>query len=274
MLEMHHDGLSRPLESPRLRVLSLGAGVQSTTLALMAARGEIEAPDCAIFADTGDEPDAVYRHLDWLSSVLSFPVRRVVQPQSLSEAMRSGAEGGRVPFYIEGGGLKRRQCTRNWKIRPIRRQIRQELGVSPQAYIEPDAVESWIGISTDEIARVRPSGVAFIHNRHPLIEARMSRQDCERWLTERQYPIPPKSACRFCPFTDNARWASMMTNAPADFAKAVELDVWLREPQQVARYHGRTFVHRARVPLSEVDFGEADDGRFGFANECEGMCGV
>lgn len=48
----------------RLRILSLGAGVQSTTLALMAAHGEIgPMPDCAIFADTGWEPKAVYEHL-------------------------------------------------------------------------------------------------------------------------------------------------------------------------------------------------------------------
>lgn len=47
-----------------LRVLSLGAGVQSTTLALMAAHGEIEPPDCAIFADTQWEPAEVYAHLN------------------------------------------------------------------------------------------------------------------------------------------------------------------------------------------------------------------
>jgi 3'-phosphoadenosine 5'-phosphosulfate sulfotransferase (PAPS reductase)/FAD synthetase len=62
---------------PLLRVLSLGAGVQSTTLALMAAAGEIEAPDCAIFADTGWEPKAVYQHLDRLERCLPFPVHRV-----------------------------------------------------------------------------------------------------------------------------------------------------------------------------------------------------
>lgn len=64
----------------RLRALSLGAGVQSTTLALMAAHGEIgPMPDCAIFADTGWEPEAVYRHLEWLMSgnVLPFPVHIV-----------------------------------------------------------------------------------------------------------------------------------------------------------------------------------------------------
>lgn len=60
----------------RLRALLLGAGVQSTTLALMAAHGEIgPMPDCAIFADTHWEPKAVYDHLNWLMSpnVLPFP---------------------------------------------------------------------------------------------------------------------------------------------------------------------------------------------------------
>ena len=50
-----------------LRVLSLGAGVQSTTLALMVEKGEIPMVDCGIFADVGAEPKAVYEHLDWLT---------------------------------------------------------------------------------------------------------------------------------------------------------------------------------------------------------------
>ena len=58
---------TKPEDGVRLRVLSLGAGVQSTTLALLAVRGEIgPMPDCAIFADTGWEPRAVYEHLTWL----------------------------------------------------------------------------------------------------------------------------------------------------------------------------------------------------------------
>jgi hypothetical protein len=61
-----------------LRVISLGAGVQSTTMALMAARGEIgPMPVCAIFADTRAEPKGVYAHLDWLERQLPFPVHRV-----------------------------------------------------------------------------------------------------------------------------------------------------------------------------------------------------
>ena len=50
----------------RVRVLSLGAGVQSSTLALMIEHGEVPMVDCAIFADTGDEPKEVYKWLDFL----------------------------------------------------------------------------------------------------------------------------------------------------------------------------------------------------------------
>src|SRR6185312_6409734 len=67
-------------ESIQLRVLSLGASVQSTTLALMATHGEVgPIPDCAIFSDTGWEPRAVYEHPAWLISpnVLPFSVHIV-----------------------------------------------------------------------------------------------------------------------------------------------------------------------------------------------------
>ena len=80
---------------PIMHVISLGAGVQSTTMALMAAHGEIEPmPDAAIFADTGAEPQAVYEHLDWLRSpgVLPFPVE-VVRFSDLADDIRKTAAG-------------------------------------------------------------------------------------------------------------------------------------------------------------------------------------
>jgi hypothetical protein len=55
----------------RHTVLSLGGGMQSTTLALLAARGELACPEFAVFADTGWEPAAVYEHLEWLRSELA-----------------------------------------------------------------------------------------------------------------------------------------------------------------------------------------------------------
>jgi len=275
MIELHHDGISRPLSKPKLRVLSLGAGVQSTTIALMAARGEIPAPDCAIFADTGDEPKAVYEHLAWLGSpgVLPFPIHTVKCSHSLGEALKNGNDEARIPFHVGAGGLGGRQCTRNWKIRPIRRKIRELLGVGPRGYIAPGAVESWIGISTDEIERIKPSGCLFIHNRHILVEARMSRQGCYKWLEERQYRIPPKSRCKYCPFQGNGDWRGLRENA-AEWQETIEFDGWLREPAQVARFRGEVFLHASCVPLEQADLTVELASPDLFGHECEGMCGV
>ena len=120
-----------------LTILSLGAGVQSSTLALMAAKGEIEPmPDCAIFADTGAEPQGVYDYLDWLEKQLPFPVHRVMEKKGLKVGLEESINGNRsasVPFYTESeksaGGLMRRQCTAEYKITPIRKKIRELLGL-------------------------------------------------------------------------------------------------------------------------------------------------
>ena len=273
MPELQHDGLSRPLANPKLRVLSLGAGVQSTTIALMAARGEIPAPDCAIFADTGDEPRAVYEHLAWLIGILPFPVHIAKCSKSLKDGLQAGDDEARIPFHIGAGGLGGRQCTRNWKIRPFRRMVREILGVGTRGYVAPGSVESWIGISTDEIERVRPSGCRFIHNRHILIEARMSRQSCYTWLEERQYRRPPKSRCKYCPYQGNDGWRGLREN-PDEWAETIEFDGWLREPAQVARFRGEVFLHPSRVPLAQADLTVDLPGPDLFGHECAGICGV
>ena len=57
---------------PSLTVISLGGGVQSSVMALMASQGAFDrVPDCAIFADTRWEPPSVYEHVEWLGDRLS-----------------------------------------------------------------------------------------------------------------------------------------------------------------------------------------------------------
>ena len=59
-----------------MNIISLGAGGQSSTMALMAAHGEITpTPNAAIFADVGDEPVAVYKWLKWLTETIENPLR-------------------------------------------------------------------------------------------------------------------------------------------------------------------------------------------------------
>lgn len=263
--------------SVRLRSISLGAGVQSTCMALMAAHGEIKPmPDCAIFADTQDEPQEVYEHLAWLMSgnVLPFPVH-VATAGRLSDALRAGDEEARIPCFVGAGGLSKRQCTRNFKLRVLKRRHRELLSLGPRAYVPPGTIEAWVGISTDEAIRKKPSGVAYIVNRHPLIEKFMSRADCKAWLRTMGYPEPPKSACKYCGFQGNAGWRRRRAN-PIDWDEVTALDRWLRLPPQVIRFHGDLYLHHSRVPLEHADLAESALPLFGadFGQECEGMCGV
>ena len=178
-----------------LRVISLGAGVQSTTMALMAAHGEIgPMPDCAIFADTGWEPKAVYEHLQWLMSgnVLPFPVHiarcegGTIREHAIQQQSPRAGHFAAIPWFVvnpDGSyGMGKRQCTSQYKIEPMRKMTRELLGVGPRSPIAAGSVEKWIGISVDEIIRATPSKVKFETNRFPLLEQRMHRRDCLAWL--------------------------------------------------------------------------------------------
>lgn len=267
-------------------ILSLGAGVQSSTLALMAKHGETQMPDHAIFADTGDEPKAVYEWLGYLESILPFPVHRVSKG-NLGEDFLAAIRGesnccGQPPFFVRNsnndgtekedrGGMLWRKCTSEYKLSPIRKKVRELSGGQP--------VVQLIGISWDEAHRMKESGVKYITNSYPLVDKRITRQDCLKWMDKNNYPRPPKSACVFCPYTSDERWREMKNNHPEDWQAAVTFDDSLRS-QRVARtaagITGEIYVHRSMKPLSEVDLRNAEDiGQVDmFGNECEGMCGV
>jgi hypothetical protein len=265
-----------------MHIISLGAGVQSTTMALMAAQGEITPmPDCAIFADTQSEPIKVYDHLRWLMSlnVLPFPVHIVTNGSLRDKVSRIRPKGKwahqPIPAYLmgpNGAAPTNRDCTRDFKIVPIKRKVRELVGLTKKRAPKEPIVEQWIGISLDEAIRMKPSREAWIHHRFPLIEKRMSRGDCLEWLKRHDYPVPPKSACTFCPYHSNAMWRDMKLNDKASWQDAVELDNKLRNIWPAKEL----FLHRECKPLAEIDFQNAEDrGQLNmFNNDCEGMCGV
>jgi hypothetical protein len=249
--------LRRPAEP--LRILSLGAGVQSTTLALMAAHGEIEPPHYAIFADTQWEPQAVYEHLARLEPLLPFPVIRVTAGDIKATIGRSGIFDP-IPWHVEGG-IGRRQCTKQFKLYPIRRKVRALLGGKTPRH----GCEMWIGISRDEAHRMKPSTVGYIRNRWPLIERGLTRADCLARLA-RWGISAPRSACCGCPFLSDYDW--QVRRQGPEWDETVELSKRLAVTGQ--------FMHRSLLPLNEIDFRtHAERGQPDlFGNECEGMCGA
>lgn len=267
--------------SDDFKVLSLGAGVQSSTLFMMSCMGEVERFDCAIFADTQSEPKHVYEYLTWLQGQgekYGIPIH-VVSAGSLRDDAVARAEdrakrGAAIPFFLawedgKAAGLGRRQCTGDYKIVPLKRKARELMKAAGKRRITMN-----IGISTDEIQRMRLSGVKYIENNYPLIDLRMSRSDCIEWYNKSGFPAPPRSACTFCPYHSDNEWRRMRDEDPESWQDAVEFDKKMRN---IPRIKGTCYLHRSLKPLDEVDLDTPEDmGQmdFGFAGECQGMCGL
>ena len=258
-----------------MRVLSLGAGVQSSTLLLMAMHGELQIHR-AIFADTQSEPSATYAWLETLMPIAEragIPVDVVTAGNLGHDSLHKKGWIVSIPAFIKkangSAGVVNRACTNGYKIRPIQRRLR-ELGATAKT---PTTL--LIGISLDEIQRMKPARVKYINHEWPLIERRMSRGDCSLWLERHGYPHPPKSACVFCPFRDDRSWRAMRDTAPADWAAAVKFDQQVRHAAQL-KVPADAFVHRSLVPLPMVDLStQQDAGQIDmFDQECTGMCGV
>jgi len=280
------------------RILNLGAGVQSTTLYLMLARGEVQPGiECAVFADTGEEPAAVYSHLNWLRSLNGPPI--VVRSIGrLGDDLKLGrnSTGGRfasIPAYTaategEKAGIVRRQCTKEYKIEVIERCIRREvLGLAPGQRVPKDVnVVQIYGISLDEAGRSvrireRLEDRRWITPEFPLIDRAMTRGDCLNWLIAFGVPHEvQKSACVFCPFKSNAEWRRLRDADPAGWARAVEVDNALRVDGTVVnrKFDQKLYVHRSCVPLERADLGDPDPRQYhlglNWSAECAGMCGV
>ena len=254
------------MSGPAKRVLSLGAGVQSTALLLLTARSALPKIDAAVFADTGWEPREVYEHLERIDAEIAqpagIPVIRVTSGNIRNDALNPGARFASMPLYVLGRdgapGMARRQCTSEYKIKPIKRAVRDILGYPhPTPVPKGMYAEQWVGISTDEAHRMHESDVRYARNRYPLIELGMSRDDCVRYLAELGWGHTPKSACVGCPFHGNAAWRRIRDDSPDDWADAVRFDAEIRNGSaranaQGQELRGQMYLHRSRVPLAEA----------------------
>ncbi len=275
-------------------VLNLGAGVQSTALYLLAREPDPKVRfDLAIFADTGEEPAAVYTHLDHLRS-LGAPEIWVRSAGRLGDDLMHGrsSTGQRfasIPAFTKDAsgkvGIVRRQCTKEYKIEVVNKAIRQELlGLKPRQRIPRDVVVyQYFGISTDESGRAERGRRRFEGVRHtvpiyPLIEMGWNRKDCIKYLRDRLPHEAPKSSCVFCPYRTNQSWLDLKRTDPAGWNRAVEIDAALRKKDSIVTrgFRQELFVHRSCIPLEVIDFTALCPNTLDpmTTGECHGMCGL
>jgi len=290
---------------PVFRVFNFGGGVQSTALMHLILDGWLEKPDLAVFADTGWETPTTMSHVSACAQVMRsagirFEIVRLanIRQDHVNRASGMPSNSGyqvldqdaralnAMPLFTLDPatgkkGMQRRQCTERYKIQPIHRLIRSLVGEQRLWAFETKdeekerlsrPVDQWFGISTDEIERAKRSMKENWTFRYPLLDdIPMSRVDCERLNAERGTPAP-KSACIGCPYRDRERWDEIRRD-PEMWADAVAFDKAIR---QMPGMDSQCFLHSARVPLDQVDFGgaptrEETDGMLG---ECDGLCGT
>lgn len=254
-----------------MKILSLGWGVQSFALAAMSALGEIERIDYAIHSDTLHERAETYDFIDRYTKWLEFHDIKVIEVKNPTGGLFNIFERGQIQIpaftssvYGNSGQLMR-SCTQRWKIAPMRKWIRDNC--------KCEHIEQWIGISTDEFIRMKPSDVKYIQNRWPLIELGMSRDDCKLWLKNHDLDIPPKSSCVFCPFHSFDEWRNIKSNS-RDWNTAVLADNRIRNMRE--QHKLICYLHPSRIPLENIDFRSTEEcgQMLLWDDECSGICGI
>lgn len=176
--------------------------------------------------------------------------RRDGSRQTLLERINQDDRTIPIPAFLLSGAPGNRQCTRDFKALVVARWCRER-----GATVQQPAVLG-LGISTDEFGRARTtSRIPYQALEYPLLTLRLSRLDCQRLIAEAGLPIPPKSACWFCPFHRLRDWRRMKHDTPDLFDRAVAVDDLLRDRR---RRLGKdaVFLSSKLRPLDEVIAGD------------------
>lgn len=257
-----------------IQAQSSGGGVNSVALLILNLTGRIENPArLAIFADPGGEEVGTYTHLEIM--------RPWIEAHGGELLIRRGATNDRkaqagvalydyvlhvataIPVHAETG-LGRRQCTVNWKVENILAALR-ERGAGRR---QPAVVQ--LGISWDEAHRMKDSPTKWVTHRWPLVELRLTREDCRRIIQAEGLPVPPKSRCFFCPLQTVGSWQRRAAEEPALFERAAQLEDTILA-RAATRRGVRAYLSSRMRPLREA-FPPGQVAMFGADGE-EGDCG-
>jgi 3'-phosphoadenosine 5'-phosphosulfate sulfotransferase (PAPS reductase)/FAD synthetase len=231
-----------------MKILSLGAGVNSTALLVLKSQGKVDF-DCAVFADTGGENPETYQYLEQVikpfCALHKIPLE-VVKREG-KDLYQESWERKIIPTRMF------RSCTDKFKIRVLKGYVRRKF---------PDEnVVFLVGISSEEDERAK-NGCG---NLYPLVDLGIDREGCKKIIQDAGLPIPIKSGCYFCPFTPKHGWLNLLKKHPELYKKAEELE------KNGQRYPEMTLQ---TVPLERVRKSIQDQKSMcNFLNSCP-MCEV
>ncbi|WIG60452.1 MAG: hypothetical protein OJF49_003200 [Ktedonobacterales bacterium] len=252
-----------------MNVFSFGGGVQSTAALVLAARGDLDC-DAFLFANVGDDSEhpATLRYVREVAmpyaaahSIELHELHRQRKDGSIEtlygRLTRPGSKSIGIPVRLAGSGAPaQRNCTADFKIRVIASWCYRH----GARKMKP--ATTMLGISMDEFQRMRTdSGISYTRLAYPLIDRRMSRQDCINVIASAGLPVPPKSSCWFCPYHRLSVWQRMRDEEPDLFRKACELEASLTaraktlkrySPKALPPEQEAVFFTRTMKPLAQA----------------------
>lgn len=250
------------------QVLHYGGGRQTVALLILIGQSKIPKPDKIVIADTGREKTSTWDYREEIGEPLAQSIGLTIEiaPRSLAYVDLYSHQGQLlIPVFTLTGKLSA-FCSTEWKVRVVRRYLKAQ---------NIHSATSWIGYAYDERQRYKPNKedqAGPWYRAVPLIDAMLTKADCQRIILEAGLPLPPPSSCWMCPNMPNAEWRGVRDNYPADFEQACQLDEQIRA-EDLEQGNSGVWLHHSRVPLREVDL-ESED-RKGESRQCGlGMCFV
>ena len=229
-------------------VWSCGGGTQSGAIALLIAQGKLPKPDIAYMIDTQREKSSTWPFVDgFIRPLLSGAGVDlvIVQKNRFATVDLFSLQGGLLMpgFTTINGNVGKLEpfCSGEWK-RDVGSRYLRSIGV--------ESATVWIGISIDEMRRVRTPRRKWLQLSYPLIfTIPMRRDQCVELIRSTGWTAEiPHSACFMCPNQSDAEWIDMKLNYPDDFSKAcaIEAEVQLKDQH--------FYLHPSCIPLGTVDF--------------------
>lgn len=241
----------------RTQIWASGGGTQSTAIAALIVLGKLPKPDLAVIADTGREQSSTWSYLEEVTrpalAKVGVQMHRVPAADFATVDLYGGEDKDTllIPAFTDQSGEIGKLpafCSNEWKQRVVRRWATTQ-GVL--------AADVWIGISTDEMQRLKKPSKGKWRDKYVLVEQRMNRWECERLVIRMGWPKPPRSSCWMCPNHTQEEWRDIRDNKPDDWQEAIHFDRYIRIRDPHA------YLHSDCVPLDEANLDDSNGVLFG-----------
>lgn len=267
-----------------MKILSCGAGMQSTALALMSCENkrEIEtgnpAPyplvpiyDAVYFCDLGSEPCWVYEQVEFIKNAcINHNIPFTILKTGLHQDYLNNFGKSRVvsiPFWsVDEDGKKgkmMRTCTLDYKINAIIKDVKYNLlGYKKYQRLKEEdkkAHEMHIGFSKEEERRCKENPNPLFVNSFPLCEMKLERKDNYKYILEKWGLNTKASACNFCPFHTNYFFGKIKTLSPKDYEEILRFDDMLEREQPNTKIRSKLYISKSRKRIRDLKCEDCQD---------------